>query len=172
MTNPHNTLIHIRRPIVFLSVALLLFAYSCKNNDQTIGLAIRPDMDRIDVFADTFLVDVESYMVPYISAQADTMVLGEFFSPTYGSTKASLFLQFAAPDDYRFPAADYRPEPDSLVLLMYYNDYFGSAYAPLEFSVYEMNRGTINYSDRYFSNLNPGDYTDSTILMGRRVMTP
>lgn len=171
MTNPHNTLIHIRRPIVFLSVALLLFAYSCKNNDQTIGLAIRPDMDRIDVFADTFLVDVESYMVPYISAQADTMVLGEFFSPTYGSTKASLFLQFAAPDDYRFPAADYRPEPDSLVLLMYYNDYFGSAYAPLEFSVYEMNRGTINYSDRYFSNLNPGDYTDSTILMGRRVMT-
>lgn len=135
------------------------------------GVEIRPDQDVVVVCADTFHIECENYCVPAISAQADTMVLGEFYSPSYGTTKAELLLQLAAPEGYTFPDDSYNPQPDSLVLLMYYNTYFGSPYAPLEISVYEMNKGSIDYASRYYSDINPGDYCDSTILMGKRVMT-
>lgn len=162
-----------RRLIHLLSVAfvLLLGLWGCSNNDDTVGLAIRPDIDDIVVCADTFVLDCENYEIPYISAQADTMVLGEFYSPTYGTTKAELLVQLNAPDDYEFPDESYDPQPDSLVLLMFYDDYFGSPYSPLEFSIYEINKKAINYTERYYSDLNPGDFCDSTILMGKRVMT-
>jgi len=163
----------LRRLILFVSVAfvLLLGLPACEDNDNTVGLAIRPDVDAIHVNADTFVLDCSSYEIPAISAQADTMVLGEFYSPTYGTTKAELLIQLNAPDNYTFPDDSYNPQPDSLVLLMYYNDYFGSPYSPLEFSIYEMNKKSINYAERYYSDLDPGDYCDSTILMGKRVMT-
>jgi len=162
-----------RRLIHLLSVAfvLLLGLSGCSDNDDTVGLAIRPDIDNIVVCADTFVLDCENYEIPCISAQADTMVLGEFYSPTYGTTKAELLVQLNAPDNYEFPDDSYNPQPDSLVLLMYYSDYFGSPYSPLEFSVYEINKKSINYTERYYSDLNPGDFCDSTILMGKRVMT-
>jgi hypothetical protein len=54
---------------------------------------------------------------------------------------------------------------------MYYNSWVGSAYAPLEFSIYEINKQPIDYNTQYLSNLNIGDFTDSTILMGKRLMT-
>ena len=161
----------LRRLIPFVSVAfvLILGLGGCKNNDSTIGMAVRPDIDNIRVCADTFVLDCENYEIPAISAQADTMVLGEFYSPTYGTTKAELLLN--APDSYVFPPDSLNPQPDSLVFIMYYNDYFGSPYSPLEFSIYEINKKAINYTERYYSDLDPGDYCDSTILMGKRVMT-
>jgi hypothetical protein len=54
---------------------------------------------------------------------------------------------------------------------MYYNTWFGSPYAPLEFSVYEINKQGIDYNTQYLSNLEIGDFCDSTILMGKRLMT-
>lgn len=153
--------------LLSLSVAVLT---ACGDINET-GLGIRPDQDVVVVCSDTFHIDCENYCVPAISAQADTMVLGEFYSPSYGTTKAELLLQLAAPEGYTFPDASYNPQPDSLVLLMYYNSYFGSPYSPLEISIYEMNKGSIDYSTRYYSDINPGDYCDSSILMGKRVMT-
>lgn len=161
-----------RRLICAISVAFVLLSGLCGcKNDESVGLAIRPDVDNIIVCADTFVLDCENYAIPSISAQADTMVLGEFYSPTYGTTKAELLLQLNAPDNYEFPDDSYNPQPDSLVLLMFYDNYFGSPYSPLEFSIYEINKKPINYTERYYSDLNPGDYCDSTILMGKRVMT-
>lgn len=156
---------------VLVAFMLLLGLVNCKNNNDTVGIAVQPYDDAIHVNADTFILECMNYEIPSISAQADTMVLGEFYSPTYGTTKAELLVQLNAPDNYSFPDKSYNPQPDSLVLLMYYNDYFGSPYAPLEFSIYEINKKSINYTERYYSDLNPGDFCDSTILMGKRVAT-
>lgn len=163
----------LRRLICKVSVAfvLLLGLVNCKNNDDSVGISVQPFDDAIHVNADTFILECVNYEIPSISAQADTMVLGEFYSPTYGTTKADLLVQLCAPDNYSFPDESYNPQPDSLVLLMYYSDYFGSPYAPLELSIYEINRKSISYTERYYSDLNPGDFCDSTILMGKRVVT-
>ena len=155
---------------IYVISAATAIVTSCKN-DESVGITIQPQEDEIIVDSDTFIIESENYYVPAISAQADSMILGEFYNETYGTTKAELLVQIAPPIDYRFPEAKYKPEPDSLVLMMYYNSWVGSAYAPLEFSIYEINKQPIDYNTQYLSNLNIGDFTDSTILMGKRLMT-
>jgi hypothetical protein len=159
-----------KKYFIYVIIAATAIVTSCKN-DESVGITIQPQEDEIIVESDTFIIESENYYVPAISAQADSMILGEFYNETYGTTKAELLVQIAPPIDYRFPEAKYKPEPDSLVLMMYYNTWVGSAYAPLEFSIYEINKQPIDYNTQYLSNLNIGDFTDSTILMGKRLMT-
>lgn len=152
-------------------IQTLLVLVGCKDNDKSVGVEIQPREDEIVVAEDTFLLTCENYYVPAISAQADTMILGEFYSGKYGSTKAELLLQVAPPVGYEFPADEYNPTPDSLALIMFYNTWFGSAYAPLEISIYELNQEPIAYNRQYLSNLDPENFTDTTILMGKRLAT-
>ncbi len=159
-----------KKYFIYVIFALLAILTACKNDDS-VGITIQPQEDEIIVASDTFIIESENYYVPAISAQADSMILGEFYSAKYGTTKAELLLQIAPPIDYRFPEAKYNPQPDSLVLMMYYDTWFGSSYAPLEFSIYEINKQSIDYNTQYLSNLNIGDFCDSTILMGKRLMT-
>ncbi len=158
---------HYLKYFIFASITILS---ACKK-DESIGITIQPQEDEIIIASDTFTIESENYYVPAISAQADSMILGEFYSAKYGTTKAELLIQIAPPIDYRFPEAKYNPQPDSLVLTMYYDTWFGSAYAPLEFSIYEINKQAIDYNTQYLSNLNINDFCDATILMGKRLMT-
>lgn len=151
--------------------AIAALLSGCKDEDKAIGVEIQPQEDQIIVAADTFIIQSENYYVPAISAQADTMIVGEFFNPKYGPTKADLVVQIAPPVDYVFPGEEYKPEPDSLILIMFYNTWMGSPYSPLEFSIYELNRETPQYSTQYLSNFDPGQFTDSTVLMGKRLAT-
>lgn len=166
-----NSKLHKRLlPILLALVALL---GSCNDTFTEIGPSIRPGEDDIEVFSDTFLIDGENWMVPAISAQADTMVLGCFASPIYGMTKADLLVQLAAPEGYVFPDASFNPQPDSLALLLFYNTYFGDPYSPLQLSIYQMNGEAINYTSAYYSNLNVKQFCDSTndLLLGNRAFT-
>lgn len=157
--------------LILLTIATILG--SCNEKFTEIGPDIRPGQDDIDVYSDTFCLDAENWMVPAISAQADTMVLGCYVSPIYGKIKADLLVQLAAPDNYEFPDEMYNPQPDSLALLLYYNTYFGDPYSPMQISIYQMNGDPIDYSTRYYSNLNIKQYCDSTsdLLLGDRTFT-
>ncbi len=159
-----------KKYFIYVIIALTAILTSCKNDDS-VGITIQPQEDEIIVASDTFIIESENYYVPAISAQADSMILGEFYSAKYGTTKAELLLQIAPPIDYKFPEEKYNPTPDSLILMMYYNSWMGSSYTPLEFSIYEINKQAIDYNTQYLSNLNIADFTDSTILMGKRLMT-
>ncbi|MGM9805096.1 MAG: DUF4270 domain-containing protein [Candidatus Aphodosoma sp.] len=154
--------------ILFALVGIL---FSCSGKDPSVDIVVRPPEDAIIVNADTFIVESANYYVPAISAQADTMIVGEFYNAKYGPTKADLIVQLAHPAGYQFPGAEYNPQPDSLVLLMFYNTWFGSAYAPLEFSIFENNISAPDYNTRYMSDFDPGMFTDSSILMGKRLAT-
>lgn len=149
-----------------------LTAFACTDSKQA-GLVVQPEADRITVFTDTFSVSANESYDNVISAQCDTsaMALGEFYSERFGSTKAELLVQFAPPVGYEFPPDSLMPTPDSLVLYMYYNSYFGSKTAPLEISIYEIDKQTIAYDQIYYSNLDVSDFTDESVLMGRRVIT-
>lgn len=159
-----------KKYFIYVIIATIAILTSCKNDD-TIGITIQPQQDEIIIASDTFIIQSQNYYVPAISAQADSMILGEFYSAKYGTTKAELLIQIAPPINYKFPEEKYNPTPDSLVLTMYYNTWFGSSYAPLEFSIYEINKQAIDYNKQYLSNLNISDFCDTTILMGKRLMT-
>ncbi len=157
---------------IFLwSVFVLLFA-ACTDTSET-GLVVQPEDDKISVFLDTFAVSSYDHYVNAISAQCDTatMALGEFYSEIYGSTKAELLIQLAPPVGYEFAPDSLNPTPDSLVLFMYYNSWFGSENSPLEISIYEINKQAIDYDKVYYSDLKISDFTDESILMGRRIIT-
>lgn len=164
-----NNLRQIRNALLAL---VALAAFGCTDAKQT-GLVVQPEGDRITVFADTFAVTAYESYDNVISAQCDTaaMALGEFYSERFGSTKAELLVQLAPPVGYEFAPDSLHPTPDSLVLYMYYNSYFGSETAPLEISIYEIDKQSIAYDKIYYSNLDVADFTDESILMGRRVIT-
>lgn len=158
------------RNALLASVALV--AFGCTDTKQT-GLVVQPEGDQIVVFTDTFAVESSESYDNVISAQCDTatMALGEFYSERFGSTKAELLVQLAPPVGYQFPPDSLQPQADSLVLYMYYNSYFGSKTAPLEISIYEIDKQAIAYNQIYYSDLDVADFTDESILMGRRVIT-
>ncbi len=161
--------ISIKNIIATLLITIAMTA--CNDTNSSIGIEVQDPRDNIIVSADTFIIQSADYYVPAISAQADSFIIGEYFSPKYGTTKSELLVQLAPPVDYAFPGSEYRPTPDSLVLLMYYNTWFGSPYAPIEMSIYEINKQSIDYNTHYLSNLNIDDFSDKSVLMGKRLAT-
>lgn len=155
-----------------LLFALLVTVSSCNDTNQ-LGLLIQPEGDKIALRMDTFTVQTFNGYIDAISAQCDTssMSLGEVYDAKYGTTKAELLVQLAPPVGYQFAPDSLNPTPDSLVLYMYYHSWFGSKTAPLELSIYELNKEPLVYDQLYFSNLNIADFTDQSILMGKRVVT-
>lgn len=155
-----------------LFVTVLLTVSSCNDTDE-LGLLLQPEGDKIALRMDTFAVQTFNGYVDAISAQCDTtsMSLGEFYDAKYGSTKAELLVQLAPPVGYKFAPDSLNPTPDSLVLYMYYNTWFGSKTAPLEISIYELNKQALVYDKTYYSNLDVADFTDKSVLMGKRMIT-
>ena len=95
-----------KKIFIYVIIALVACITSCKN-DESVGITIQPQEDEIKIASDTFLIESENYYVPAISAQADSMILGEFYSAKYGTTKAELLLQIAPPIGYKFPEEKY-----------------------------------------------------------------
>lgn len=155
-----------------LLFAVLVAVSSCNDTNQ-LGLLIQPEGDKIALRMDTFIVQTVNGYFDAISAQCDTssMSLGEVYDAKFGTTKAELLVQLAPPVGYQFAPDSLNPTPDSLVLYMYYHSWFGSKTAPLELSIYELNKQPLVYDQLYFSNLNIADFTDQSILMGKRVVT-
>jgi hypothetical protein len=160
-----------------LSISALIFfaLFSCKNDD-TIGISIQPPQDAIKVVVDTFWVGTQDFYVDSISAQVTdslSMLLGEYYSPKYGSVKANLLVQIAPPVNYNFPDASYNPQPDSLVLLLAYHTWCGSRTEPFEISIYQLNKGMPDYYEQYFTNFDESQFLDinDNQLLGRKIAT-
>ncbi len=154
-----------------LSLCLVVLGIVSCENDDSVGVTVRPQDDVIIHAIDTFHVETSDMFDMVMSAQADSMYLGEFYSPTYGTTKAELLVQLTPPEKYEFPSVEMNPTADSLVLNMYYKTWYGASNVPMEISVYEMNKGNIEYDARYTSDLDISQYTDGSILMGKRLVT-
>jgi hypothetical protein len=84
-------------------------------------------------------------------------------------TKGEIIVQLAPPVDYEFPPEANNPQPDSLVLYMYYRTWFGLSNTPLEISIYELNKKTPDYSTTYYTNLDVSEFTDKSVMMGKKI---
>lgn len=155
-------------PLLLLPVLLLV---ACSDINVTdMGSQLLPPGDQITVSTDTFAVRSDNYIVPYIYAYPDSFLLGTFYDETYGTTHADIFAQVEKPASYPYPA-NVTITPDSAYLILYYDSYFGDKYSPMNISVYEMNKETFSYTKPYPSNLLPSDYTDKSILIGKKTIT-
>ena len=155
------------QPFVLL-VLVALFAFSCADDLTDIGTGIQPKSDEIKIGTDTFHVSTENVFVDYMFSRQDSFLLGTFYNEKYGSTQADILAQVNCPVDFKYPPGSV---PDSALVRLYYRTWFGDSYSPLDVNIYEMNKKTFQYSTSYPSNLNPDEYTDRSILLGRRAFT-
>lgn len=163
----------LRYIICFLILSLIL--HSCNKTDA-IGLEIQPQEDKINTVVDTFHLESKDYIFKAVSAQcvdSMSMLLGEYYNEKYGNIKADLVVQLAPPVNYQFPDAQYKIQPDSLVLYMFYRSYFGASNEPFEVSIYELNKNTPNYYTQYLTDFDVTQFLDinDSQLLGRKLLT-
>jgi len=142
---------------------------SCNDDNITdIGSGIMPSTDKIEVAAETFSITSDDFFVPSMFVRQDSFLLGTFYDETYGTTHADILAQVENPENHT-----YNPGmiPDSVVYVMYYNKFFGDKYSPMHVSIYEMNKATFRYTQPYPTNLNPFDYSDKSLLLGKKSFT-
>lgn len=156
------------RNLLLTALVSALF-FSCSDDDITdIGSSIQPASDKIIVAAESFDITSEDYFVPYMNALQDSFLLGTFFDLKYGTTHADIFAQVEPPLNFIYPS---NMVPDSVLLVMYYNRFFGDKYSPMHLSVYEITGEIFKYNIPYASNIDPFRFSDKTKLLGKKTFT-
>jgi len=155
-----------------LLASLLILTISCNDNNITdMGSSIQPAGDRIFVFSERFDISSENYFVNYMYTRQDSFLLGTFHDEKYGTVHADILAQVEHPRNHVYPP---NTTADSILLIMYYRRYFGDKHAPMNVSVYEMNKATFDDTTPYPSNINPDNYVDRTnnaLLIGEKTFT-
>jgi hypothetical protein len=139
------------RNLVYFLLGLFAVALSgCDNNALDAGVSTLDTEDEIRVCADTFAITSVLQEGSAINLTPDSFLLGEC-DTRLGTLRADLLTQLSCPEGNGYPYAD-RAEVDSIVLYLYYQNYYGDGYAPLGISVYELDRETMDYNTPYPSD--------------------
>jgi len=160
----------LRKKGFLLGVATLLsvstFFYSCKNDEERLGLAGGNDPDVIVI--DTFTVLTRTVAEDsFATHRLSLNILGATNSTTYGKNTAAVVVNFGLPDitNFEFPAGSV---VDSVFLVMQYAGetlYDGDLNTALNFKAFELNDkvylDSVYYSDRVF-DFNPTPINNST----------
>ena len=153
----------INHTLGILLAALCVVLAGCKDDSDTAGSSALEDKDGIRVKADTFAVQSALDLCQPVSLTPDSFLLGEC-DTRFGTVKADILTQLACPEGFEYPSAE-TAEVDSVCLFLYYNSWYGDGKAPLGITVYELDRATLNYNDRYPSDTTLSDFcslADST----------
>lgn len=157
-----------------ICAVFVLFFTACSDNSGDFGLSIQPDDDEIVLGTDTFHVNSFSIVTGNeslgegspISCSADSLLLGEFNDPTYGTTKGEILAQFTAPTSFYFPA---NAVADSMSLTLVFSTWKGSKRSPVKMAAYEMDNGTMSYNTPYYTNTKASDFCSKSLLLGSRI---
>lgn len=140
--------------LAVFSVCVLFHA--CEEGfPSSVGMGIQPEEDKIAVFDTTLYITASTVKTESVYAKTVTGYLGEFYDPIYGSVKAGYASQF-------YPANFYPDEMvtgkiDSVRLSLYYLSIAGDPYAPMEVTVYPINKPLQKH---YYSNIDPAEFCD------------
>ncbi|MBP1675567.1 MAG: hypothetical protein H6Q20_126 [Bacteroidetes bacterium] len=149
-----------------LFAILMLLTFSCTDGITDTGSQIQPEGDKISVDTATVYLETENYFPEFMYSRPDSFLLGTFVDPFYGTTYADILAQVQPPLDFSYPAG---AQADSAKLVMYYYNWFGHQYSPMEVNVYKMNKGlTFNYTNAYRSDIDVSLYTDRTERIGKK----
>lgn len=144
-----------RKGFIFGVAALICattFFYSCKNDEERIGIpgGNNPDVIVIDTFSVyTRTVPEDSFATHRLTLN----ILGALNSTTYGKSSAAAVMNFGLPDinNFEFPAGS---QVDSVFLVLEYagdDQYSGNINTPLNISAFELTE-TIYLDSVYYSN--------------------
>ena len=163
-------------PLLILSLAVILF--SCKDEDNELGLNIQPPGDKLNVvYSDTSTIIAYSQLVDSVRTDETSLsLLGSLLDPVFGKVTTGFYTQFKL-SQTSFSFGE-NAVADSLILTLLYDGHYGDSTSELTLKVYEMAE-KIDADSGYYSNqLIPvketllaqktfvPNYTDSLIIMG------
>jgi hypothetical protein len=151
-----------------LSAVLLLS--SCNDTLSEVGTSILPPEDVITVQTDTFTLTAQTIQLDSVYAKTTQCLLGQMYDPLYGSIKADFLCQFYCEENFRFANTPYQDKIDSMELVvMYFNSsWYGDTLAPMQASVYEINKPL---KRNFYTNDNPENYSNMSQPLGRQTYT-
>lgn len=145
----------------------LLYLVSCNDEIDSIGEGIQPDKDKITVFDMSINIKGETVKLDSIYAKSISGLLGKFNNPVYGSLKGGYASQYYPSEGFVLDSM-ISNEIDSVQLKILYFDYVGDSLAPLEVSVFPLNK---ELTKDYYTNTNPSQFADMNNIWGRKTYT-
>lgn len=124
---------------------------ACQDDSANAGASALENENDIRVKADTFAVQSALKPCPALTLTPDSFLLGEC-DTHFGTLKADVLTQFACPVGFSYPDAE-QIDVDSVCLFMYYTNSYGDRRAPLGITVYEIDRASMQYNERYSSDV-------------------
>jgi hypothetical protein len=155
-----------KKTLFFLLFPCLLY-WACDDTIDSIGMGIQPPEDKIAVYNTIINID-SAYTVKIDSIYTQTIngLLGNFYDAAYGDIKAGYICQY-------YPSLGFADSVlnnyiDSVRLKIYYTSYIGDSLAPMELSVYRVNKPL---EDNYYTKVDPADYCNLKEAGGRKTYT-
>ncbi len=136
---------------LLISFLLILAMFSCKKDPYEIGFSLLPPSDTLNVKT-TDTCTVEAFSMRQDSVRTDkssTLIMGSMMDPIFGLTTAGFYAQLRLSSE----GADFGKNPvlDSLVLVLFYNGYYGDTLTRQNVKVYEISQD-FSYDSLFFSN--------------------
>lgn len=135
-------------PLIVIIVVILSIFYGC-NEYSTIGLEVLPDGDILNVRNTMIKDDISSFTHTVDSIRTDEAsqsLIGSFSDSLFGVTTINYATQYRLSGFPDFGKNN--PQPDSLVLYIYYKTIYGDTITPQHLKVYELESG-ISRDDSY-----------------------
>ncbi len=136
---------------IWISLLVVFVVASCKKDPYEIGLDLLTSSDTLYV-SQIDTLTVVAYSELEDSARSDelpALLLGSIMDPVFGKTTASFYTQFLlSSEQINFGV---NAHLDSLVLLLYYDTYYGDTTTLQQVRVFEMSQD-IFYDSSYYSN--------------------
>ncbi len=151
----------------YLLVVIIAFiTFSCNDDENGIGFTLQPTGDKIEVKACVFDIPSQTVFIDSMFIKTDTAFLGQYTTPELGTTKADFMAQVNCTKSFTWPSGI--TKPDSVILKLYYNSFFGDSLAPMNIVVYELNNKQTNQKKNYYSNTNVADFCDKKTVLGQK----
>ena len=139
---------------------MALISFSCQDSTiSEIGTSIMPEGDQIKIYEDTVHITLKTIKVDSIYAKTINGTLGEYYDPTFGTLNAGFACQFFPSigfDSTRFITDMIDGKIDSVYLDMYYT-FMGDSLAPMELTVYPINKPL---EKNYYTSVDPEEFAD------------
>lgn len=152
-------------------LTLIVLIYSCDDSLKNLGFTIQPNTDRITVGTDSLFikartVSVDSLLPEGMFAKTKNPVLGVYKDSIFGTIKSDYVGQFYYPEGKNFPEGAII---DSVKVAVFYTSWKGDSIAPIELSVYEVNKSLPTGS--HYTKFDPTQYVDMSAPIGSSVFT-
>ncbi|GHT60303.1 hypothetical protein AGMMS50239_09040 [Bacteroidia bacterium] len=143
--------------LFFLSFLAVFIYFSCEDSTiSEIGTSTMPDEDKIEVYDSIISITLKTIQTDSIYAKTISGAVGEYYDPTFGTLNAGFACQFYPSIGFQNLDNLVDGKIDSVYLDIYYT-YMGDSLAPMELTVYPINKPL---EKNYYTNVNPDEFAD------------